>query len=98
MQCFVGSQALSTGSRSAEGGRALQSACWQSHCCCYLTAAAGAALLPGAVDLAAGAAALHLLAAAAVNPAAADRLMLVKGHVVLQHLEEAGKICLHLTL
>ncbi len=70
----------------------MQSACWQLHHCCYLTAAAGVALLPAAVDLVAGAAALHLHAAAAVIPAAARRLVLVKGPAVLKHLEEAGGI------
>ncbi len=48
----------------------------------------------GTVDLAAGAAAFHLLAAAAVNPVAADHLVLVKGPIVLRHLEEASITCL----
>ena len=48
----------------------------------------------GAADLAASAAARYLLAAGAVNPAAADHFVLLKGPVVLQHLEAAGEICL----
>ena len=47
VQYFVESQALLIG--SAEGGEAVQSACWQSHLCCYVTAAAaGFALLRAA--------------------------------------------------
>ena len=49
-QCFNAPQGVVTSSSSSEGRQAVQPARWQLHHCCYLTAAAGVALLPAAVD------------------------------------------------